>query len=287
MSKTQKLGRGLSALLGAPRPQSENYAGSVRNQIKLPLAYLKPSPHQPRSYFSEGHLQDLAESIKQKGILQPIIVRPGSEKDTYEIIAGERRWRAAQKAGLHEVPVIIRELSDADVIQVAIIENVQRTDLSAVDEARSYQRLIDEFNNSQEDVARMVGKSRSHVANILRLLSLPADVIRLLEEEKMTMGHARALIGTNNPSELAKRILAENMSVRDIEKLAFTKKKTAPNTRKISKNHDANTVDLERRISQSIGVPVLIKHKGNQGQLIIKYTSLEQLDDICLRFFNT
>lgn len=286
MSKTQKLGRGLSTLLGSPRPQSENYVGSIRSQTKLPLAYLKPSPHQPRSYFSEEDLQDLSESIKQKGILQPIIVRPGTEKDAYEIIAGERRWRAAQKAGLHEVPVIIRELSDADVIQVAIIENIQRIDLSPVDEARSYQRLIDEFSNSQEDVARMVGKSRSHIANILRLLSLPADVIKLLEEEKMTMGHARALIGTDNPSELAKRILAEGMTVRDIEKLSFTKKKVVPKNRKAPKNYDANTIDLERRLTQSIGLPVSIKHQGNQGQLIIKYASLEQLDDICLRFFD-
>ena len=285
MTRARGLGRGLSALLGEPRAHAGKPAEAElgRGGPKLPVAYLTPSPLQPRTHFPEEQLGELADSIRARGMLQPILVRPGRDKDSFEIVAGERRWRAAQKAGLHEVPVVVRELTDSEVIQVAIIENVQRADLSPIEEARSYQRLVDEFAHTQDDVAKLVGKSRSHIANMIRLLALPADVVRLLDEGRLTMGHARALIGTDDPSQLAQRILSEGLSVRDIETVAGAAKKT-PGKGKPAKTKDANTLDLERQLSHALGVPVAVQHTGRRGgRVVIKYSTLEQLDDICKR----
>jgi len=276
----------LSALLGEPRPRAEKpaQAEAGTGTPKLPVAYLKPSPLQPRTHFPDEQLRELADSITARGMLQPILVRPGKDKNSFEIVAGERRWRAAQKAGLHEVPVVVRDLSDGEVIQVAIIENVQRADLSPIEEARSYRRLIGEFGNTQDDVAKLVGKSRSHVANMIRLLALPKDVVHLLDDGQLTMGHARALIGTDDPSALAQKILSEGLTVRDIENLAHAAKKT-PEKGRVKRTKDADTLDLEKRLALDLGVPVSIQHGKRGGRLSIKYSSLEQFEDICLRLF--
>lgn len=291
MATTKGLGRGLSALLGEPRPKEEtsaevkqaaNEAGPVKPSNKVPVEFLKPSPLQPRRNFHEEEIKELAASLKEKGMLQPVLVRPAKGKDTFEIVAGERRWRAAQKAGLHEVPVIVRELSDAEVLQVAIIENVQRTDLSPVEEARGYRRLIDEFGNKQDDVAKLVGKSRSHVANIIRLLSLPKDVIQLIDEGKLTMGHARALITTSDPSALAKQIVDEGLNVREAEAAASSAKPKTGISKKVPK--DADTLALEKSLSDALGLSVSLNYKGKRGgTVVIRYKTLDQLDALCGR----
>lgn len=296
-AKRRGLGKGLSALLGdkprkpvtataypdlgekkkpfqetqAPRPQSQT----------LPIEFLNPTPLQPRRIFREAQLKELANSIKESGLLQPILVRPGQMKDSYEIVAGERRWRAAQKAGLHEVPVVVRDLDNQDVLQISIIENVQREDLTPVEEAQGYSRLINDFGHKQEEVAKLVGKSRSHIANLVRLLTLPKDVIRLLDERKLTMGHARALIGSDDPSALAKRILREALNVRDIEALAGSKKRAAKPGKKSAAVKDADTRALEKSLGQSLGLKVDIQHKGKGGKLVIHYQDLDQLEAVC------
>ncbi len=296
-AKRRGLGKGLSALLGdkprkpvtataypdlgekkkpfrraqTPRPQSQ----------MLPIEFLNPTPLQPRRIFRKEQLKELANSIRESGLLQPILVRPGQRKDSYEIVAGERRWRAAQKAGLHEVPVVVRDLDNQDVLQISIIENVQREDLTPVEEAQGYSRLINDFGHKQEEVAKLVGKSRSHIANLVRLLTLPKDVIRLLDERKLTMGHARALIGSDDPSALAKRILREALNVRDIEALAGSKKRTAKSGKKSAAVKDADTRALEKSLGQSLGLKVDIQHKGKGGKLVIHYQDLDQLEVVC------
>lgn len=265
MSK-KGLGTGLSSLLG-------EVVEATGGGETLPLELLQPGKFQPRQVFDEAALDELADSIANSGLLQPIVVRPIG--DRYEIIAGERRWRAAQRARLVEVPVIIRELDDERALELAIVENVQREDLDAVDEARSYQRLLDDFGHTQATVAGLVGKSRPHVANLLRLLSLPRDVLEMVQSGTLSAGHARALITADDPLALAKEATAKNLNVRQIEALA---KGSTPKTAPIEKSADVRL--LEEELSQHLGLSVDVKEKGKGGELKIKYASNEQLDEL-------
>ncbi|MFC7048038.1 ParB/RepB/Spo0J family partition protein [Emcibacter nanhaiensis] len=291
-AKSQKgLGKGLSALLGSTDREyaavEKGESAPARPDRELPIEFLKANAYQPRKYFDEEKARDLVESIREKGILQPILVRPkGAE--AYEIIAGERRWRAAQAAGLHKVPVIVRELTDGEALEIAIIENVQRHDLTPIEEALGYQRLIDEFGHTQEKLGKIVGKSRSHIANILRLLALPKKVQDMLMDGLLSMGHARALITAENPEKLAARIIEEGLSVRQAEKIAKeakgpkqpleTKSAVSPGAK------DADTLALENDLSESLGLRVQIDFQDNKGgEVRIRYKTLEQLDDICQR----
>lgn len=282
MARKTGLGKGLSALLGdedrpviAREPDEKSSPSS-----KLPIEFLVATPLQPRRYFDKVKLAELAQSIKQKGLILPILVRPGQKKDTYEIVAGERRWRAAQKAGIHEVPVIIRDLSNQEVLEISIIENVQRTDLTAIEEARGYSNLVNDFGHTQEEVATLVGKSRSHITNTIRLLTLPNAVIKLLETGKLSAGHARALIGTDDPLALAKLILAEGLNVRAIEDLAGAKKKSG-GKKSNKKIKDADTRALEKKLSEGLGLKTTVDHKGKGGKLVVHYKDLDQLEEVC------
>ena len=265
------LGRGLSSLIGETNIEL--------NVNKLSISDLISNKFQPRKTFDVESLQDLTNSIKERGIIQPIIVRISSEdKSKYEIIAGERRWLAAQKAGLHEVPVVITNIDDLKSLEFAIVENVQRNDLNAIEEARGYQRLIEEFSYDQEKVARFIGKSRSHIANFLRLLSLPETVIKLVEKRKITPGHAKILVGLNNVEFVANKIVEKKLSVRQAENFVkiFKIKKTS--TKKLK---DSNLQALENSIVEKIGLNVLIKNKkNNTGSLVLEYKDLDQLNKI-------
>ncbi|WP_138381207.1 ParB/RepB/Spo0J family partition protein [Luteithermobacter gelatinilyticus] len=289
-AKTKGLGKGLSALLGSTDREYSTLDGepALRPDRQLPIEFLRPNPYQPRKLFDEEKARDLVESIKEKGILQPILVRARGEED-YEIIAGERRWRAAQAAGLHDVPVIIRDLSDGEALEIAIIENIQRHDLSPIEEAMGYQRLMDEFHHTQEQLGRIVGKSRSHIANILRLLSLPETVQDMLADGQLTMGHARALITAEHPEKLARRIIDEGLSVRQAEQIARQAKTASTEPEKTASpasapQRDADTVALEQELSAALGLKVGISFQENKGgEVRIRYKTLEQLDDICAR----
>ena len=265
------LGRGLSSLIGESTLDT--------NINKLPISDLMSNKFQPRKIFDEESLQDLTNSIKERGIIQPIIVRMSADYDSkYEIIAGERRWLAAQKAGLHEVPVVITNVNDLKSLEFAIVENVQRHDLNAIEEARGYQRLIDEFSYDQEKVAQFIGKSRSHIANFLRLLNLPKVVLKLIEDKKLSAGHAKILVGLNNIEFIAKKIIEKKLSVRQTEKLVKIFK-TRVNTNKPRK--DPNMTNLESSITQKIGLNVSIKNKkNNKGSIIFEYNDIEQLNKI-------
>jgi ParB family transcriptional regulator, chromosome partitioning protein len=275
-----RLGRGLAALIGDAGDESAALA-RARGQKKIPLAFLRPNPRNPRQAFNEAELEDLTHSIREKGIIQPILARtvPGLA-DTYEIIAGERRWRAAQKAGLHEVPIIIVEADDRQALELAVIENVQRTDLNALEEALGYQQLEREFGYSQNELAKVIGKSRSHVANTLRLLNLPDKTKRLLAEGAISAGHARALLTIAGADAIAQRIVAQGLSVRDVEKIA---QKTAGRPRKTSEDKGSDTRALEKTLSDALGLLVTIAHRGETGEVRIRYKSLDQLDDLCRR----
>jgi len=271
------LGRGLSALLGEGASQP---APGGRNQRHLPVGQLEPSPLQPRRRFDPGELEALAGSIRSNGILQPILVRPHPARAGYfEIVAGERRWRAAQIAKLHEVPVLERALSDREVLELAIVENVQRSDLSALEEAEGYRRLTEEFGRSQEDLAAEVGKSRAHIANTMRLLKLPPSVKDLLLEGKLTAGHGRALLAAADPAALAQRVVALDLSVRQTEALA--QRPRAPARTRAPK--DADTRALEHDLGRALGLKVEIDHGPSGGKLVIRYRNLEQLDDLVRR----
>lgn len=275
------LGRGLSALIG---DEALPTRGEVQAQAKaartLPIAFLKPNRFQPRKTFATEDLNDLANSIREKGILQPILVRPTSEANVFEIVAGERRWRAAQMAKLHDVPVVVREMSDGESLEIAIIENVQRADLNAVEEAAAYQELIDKFDYTQDRVAQEVGKSRSHVANTIRLLKLPEPVKIMIRDGQLTAGHARTLIGVADPEVRAKEIVAGSLNVRQAEQRS---------AKKPAKSHagpakDADTKALESSLSNVLGLKVDIMHKGDTGgELRLFYKTLEQLDDLIRR----
>lgn len=282
----RRLGRGLSALLG---DDEEDYQELDRTKSprELPVEQLHPGRFQPRSYFDDDELNALVESVRSKGILQPILVRRDPvQSDTYEIIAGERRWRAAQRAQLHNVPVVVRDLTDQEALEIALIENIQRSDLSAIEEAEAYQRLIDEFTHTQDALAKVVGKSRSHVANTLRLLTLPEDVQKMVDKGELTAGHARALVGREDASILAREIAKDGMSVRDIESRVAAKN---PKPAKANKTpaKSADTIALERDLSDAIGMKVAIKLKGDEqsgrGTLSIEFKTLDQLDDVLRR----
>lgn len=248
----------------------------------LPVARLVPNPDQPRRHFDETALEELATSLSRQGLIQPIVVRPRG--DTYEIVAGERRWRAAQRARLHDVPVIVRELDDAQTIELAIIENVQRQDLNAIEEAQAYQRLAAEYGHTQEALARIVGKSRSHVANLLRLLDLPGPVQEALADGRLSMGHARALAAAADPEALSHEVIRRGLSVRETEALARGAKPRASRPGKLEyKGSDADVIALERQLGDQLGLAVGIVHGPGGGSVTISYASLEQLDMICQR----
>jgi ParB family chromosome partitioning protein len=276
-SRPRGLGRGLSALIGEENVPTRGEAAAKPTRT-LPVAFLKPGQFQPRKYFADDALADLAASIREKGVLTPILVRRlGPE--SFEIVAGERRWRAAQMAKLHDVPVVVRDLSDAEALEIAIIENVQRADLNAIEEAEAYNELMTRFTRTQDQVAQEVGKSRSHVANTLRLLKLPESVKAMLRDGRLTAGHARTLLGAADPEAMAKEILAGGLNVRQAEKRAAPKKKGGG-----QKNHDPNILSLEQSVSSRLGLKVHITHKGDKGgDVRISYSSLEQLDEITRR----
>jgi len=285
--KRRGLGRGLAALLGE---ETEDYAAldKLRQGKTIPLDLLSPGTQQPRRRFDEEAIAALAQSIREKGILQPILVRRIDGGDRYDIIAGERRWRAAQIAGLHEVPVLIRDLSDSDALEVALIENVQRQDLTSLEEAEGYQRLMDEFSHTQEALAKGVGKSRSHIANTLRLLGLPQKVKALLDAGELSAGHGRALLNATNPEALAKEVVRKGLNVRQTEALVRRqqkkKKPQAPSAQASSAMVDADTLALERDLSTLLGLRVAIRFHGSKGgELIVHYQTLEQLDNVLRR----
>jgi ParB family chromosome partitioning protein len=272
------LGRGLSALIGDEAAAVKGEPVAKKDTRTLPVAFLQPGQYQPRKTFDEQPLADLAASIKEKGVLSPILVRPIGA-DRYEIVAGERRWRAAQIAKLHDVPVVVRELADDQALEIAIIENVQRADLNAVEEGAAYDELITKFGRTQEDVAREVGKSRSHVANTIRLLRLPEQVKAWIREGKLTAGHARTLLSAADPEGRARELIAGEMTVRQAEQRSAVKKKPGGKPAK-----DPNIKDLETSISNRLGLAVQIIHKGDKGgEMKILYKSLEQLDELTRR----
>ncbi len=287
--RPSNLGRGLAALLG---DETEDYTtlDRVRTSKQVPIEFLHPGRLQPRRYFDEESLAALAESIRENGLLQPILVRRDPEQpDTFEIVAGERRWRAAQIAQLHEVPIVIRELSDAETLQLAIIENVQREDLSPLEEADGYRQLMEEFSYTQEAMASVIGKSRSHIANTLRLLNLSEPVRELLTEGKLTAGHARALLNAEAPESLAKKVVAKGLSVRETERLANQSKANGGATKaaRTPVEKDPNTVALERDLSALLGLKVSVTFRGSGGELTIHYHTLDQLDDVLHRLHQT
>ncbi|MDP1736798.1 MAG: ParB/RepB/Spo0J family partition protein [Caulobacter sp.] len=281
------LGRGLSALLG--ESDAENAAGSAAAAAgvrEIPIELIQRNPNQPRRRFAEAEIAELADSIREKGVLQPVLVRPApGMAGEYQLVAGERRWRAAQQAGLRAMPALVRDLDDKQVLEIAIVENVQREDLGAIEESLSYRALIDRFGRTQEEVAQVVGKSRPHVANALRLLNLPAEVQTMLADGLLSAGHARALIGSINPVALAQEVIDRGLNVRDTEALVkrgAPEKKSAPSaTRRQAKVTD--TLDLEESLSEVLGLAVDIRDQGGKGELRIQYTTLEQLDDLCRR----
>ena len=289
-----RLGRGLAALIGesADAAAAAAAAGVAldkgKGQKKVPTEFIKPNPRNPRKVFHDSDLEDLTNSIREKGIIQPILVRANSNTpDLYELIAGERRWRAAQKAGLHDVPVIVVDVSDQEALEIAIIENVQRADLDPIEEAAGYEQLIAEFAYSQSDLAKVIGKSRPHVANTLRLTRLPDSVKQLVHSGKLSAGHARALLSVKDPEAIAKRVVERGLTVRDVEKLAQDETEGhAPKATKSKPEKDSDTRALERALETLLGLSVTITHGKNGGELKIKYTTLDQLDAVCRRLGN-
>ncbi|CAD7049136.1 chromosome partitioning protein ParB [Pseudorhizobium endolithicum] len=278
----RRLGRGLAALIGQmDQPLPVDVGPRAINPDRLvPIEHVDRNPRNPRRQFDESDLQDLASSIRQHGIVQPVVVR--SVGDRYEIIAGERRWRAAQLAGLHEIPVIVRDVDDRTALEIAIVENVQRADLNPLEEALGYDQLIAEYGYTQNDLGGIIGKSRSHVANSLRLLKLPEPVRNMLASGALSAGHARALITTSDPVSLARTIVSKGMSVRDAERLAQhdIKAQSEPAAPK-PEQKDSDTLALERSLSDALGLDVKINHKGGTGQVRINYRNLDQLEEIC------
>jgi ParB family transcriptional regulator, chromosome partitioning protein len=281
-----RLGRGLAALIGdmAAEPSVDRPS---RGQRRVPTAALRPNPRNPRRAFPNTELDELVASLRERGIIQPIVARPVSgAADAYEIIAGERRWRAAQRAGLHEVPVVIIEANDAEALQLAIIENVQRADLNPLEEAEGYRALIEEFGNTQDEIANIVGKSRSHVANTLRLLKLPEAIKSYIHAGKLFAGHARMLIGQPDAERLAEEIVTHGLNVRQVESLAreATERGKSRRARAVrGAGRNANLIALEKRISDALGLAVTIKEAKRGGVLSIHYRSLDQLDDVLRR----
>ncbi|MDZ5697419.1 ParB/RepB/Spo0J family partition protein [Chelativorans sp. M5D2P16] len=278
----KRLGRGLAALIGEmDKPASEEQE-TVRADRFVPIEFISPNPRNPRRNFAETDLADLAQSIREHGIVQPVVVRPSPAEGRFEIIAGERRWRAAQRAGLTEIPVIVRDVDDKAALELAIVENVQRSDLNPLEEARGYQQLMDDHNYTQADLGQVIGKSRSHVANTLRLLRLPPAVSDLIVDGSLTAGHARTLVNVEDPAGLAKRIVEQGLSVRQAESLAGAPEQAEKGGGSSGrKEKDADTLSLERLLSDHTGLKVTINHKEKGGELRIAYRTLEQLDELC------
>lgn len=285
-----RLGRGLAALIGeigeadtGARPQPQGRGSGVR---RLPIEHVKPSPRNPRRAFLEEGLDELAASIREKGIIQPIVVRALKGESTFEIVAGERRWRAAQRAALHEVPVVVLELSEREALEVAIIENVQRADLNPVEEAQGFEALMSEFGYNQGDLARVIGKSRSHIANTLRLLKLPSSVKAYLADGRLTAGHARALLAHDDPERIARDVVERGLNVRDVEALAKARATitgAAPGAGKAKavQGVSADGRALEKRLGDALGLKVSLDEKGEAGELRIRYATFDQLDALC------
>lgn len=296
-SEKRGLGRGLSALMAdiepdaqMPSDQPQSDGNTPRGDRLIPVEQISPNPDQPRRHFAQSALDELAASIREKGIIQPLIVRlDPADQSRFQIVAGERRWRAAQIAQLHELPVIVRQFDDTEVLEVAIIENIQRADLNAVEEAQGYRQLMDRFGHTQAQLAQAMGKSRSHLANMMRLLQLPDEIQVMLQNGDLSAGHARALITADDPLALARRAVKENLSVREVEKAAKSSKLTKSTARKPKLSEkDADTLILESDLSRILGMGVVIDHDtaAGGGKLSIKYKDLSQLDDL-LRLLNT
>ena len=279
-----RLGRGLAALIGDVGTESS--AERPRGQRRAPTTSLRPNARNPRRNFSEDELDELTASLRERGMIQPIVARPvRGAPDAYEIIAGERRWRAAQRAGMHEVPVVIIEATDEESLQLAIIENVQRSDLNPLEEAEGYRALVEDYSHTQDDIAKMVGKSRSHVANTLRLLKLLPSIRAYIFKGKLDAGHARMLIGQPNAEKLAEEIVARGLNVRQVEEIARQEsgRNGKPLSRKRSAEKNADTLALEKRLSDALGLVVSIDARGESGVVSIRYGTLEQLDDLAQR----
>lgn len=293
------LGRGLNALFGdvaveapvlasqggaSPAPAATASGEAVQH---IAIGAIRPLPGQPRRHFDEAAIIELADSVATRGLLQPIILRRAPDGQGYQLVAGERRWRAAQRAGLHQIPALVRDLDDAATYEIALVENIQRQDLNAIEEAGAYRRLIDDFGHSQEALAKLVGKSRSHAANLMRLLDLPASVQTLIGDGSLMMGHARALIGADGAEAIARRVVKEGLSVRAVEALVRTEKgggRKAPVVESAGPNRDPDIVAVERHLSELLGIGVAIQYAGEgKGALTLKFGSLDQLDMICQR----
>jgi ParB family chromosome partitioning protein len=297
--KNRRLGRGLSALMGEPdaeqalhTPDDSQEKSPSSGATTIPIENIRPNPNQPRKAISEDDLKSLVESISEKGIVQPILVRPiKGHTEQYEIVAGERRWRAAQRARLHDIPALIRDLSDLETLEIGIVENVQREDLNPVEEAQAYRQLIEDHGHTQNDVAKAVSKSRSHVANMVRLLSLPESVLKYLTAGLISAGHARAIATAPNCENLAQIIVEKGLSVREAELLARESQEKSDPKKKSAKTSkaekDADTRSLESDISERLGLNVDIRHGSKGGEIRVQYKTLEQLDDVCRRLGNS
>ena len=275
------LGRGLSALMGESEAGAQPGAGGAR---EIPIELIAANPDQPRTQFDEVELEELVQSVRARGVLQPILLRPAPGRaGEYQIVAGERRWRAAQRAGLKAVPAVVREVNDQETLELALIENLQRSDLNAMEEAAAYASLIALSGGSQEDIARAVGKSRSHVANTLRLMQLPGNIQELVRQGRLSAGHARTLIGAADPQGLAQEIMGKGLSVRDAETLARKASAPAADAPKPAPRKSNDTLSLERDLSERLGLQVQIRDKDGKGEIRIHYADLEQLDEVCRR----
>lgn len=287
-SERRGLGRGLSALMADVdvKPANDPTPGQRKTEATIDIALISPNPEQPRRQFSEEALADLANSIQEKGIIQPLILRknPG-DSEGYQIVAGERRWRAAQRAKLHEVPAIVRDLNDVEVLELALIENIQRDDLNAIEEARAFKQLMERFGHTQEKLASALGKSRSHIANLLRLLNLPETVLDMVIDGAISAGHARALLSVDAPIDVAKQIVSKGLSVRDIERLGKSRAQKSEIKPSEGQEKDADTAALEKDLKAALGMKVSIEHKAGTeaGTVQIRYKNLEQLDEVCRR----
>jgi ParB family chromosome partitioning protein len=282
-----RLGRGLAALIGDVGEETKK-TERARSQRRVPVEFLKPNPRNPRRDFAETELEELAASLRERGIIQPLVVRPvRGSADRFEIIAGERRWRAAQRAGLHDVPIVSVEVTDDEALQLAIIENVQRADLNVIEEANGYQALINDFGHSHEEIAKVVGKSRVHITNTLRLLKLPERVLEHICSGKLSAGHARVLVGRADAEQRAQQIIEQGLNVRQVEewmRAGDTERPAAATNGKAAKSgKSADTVALERRVSDALGLRFSIEHRGEGGVVHVQYRSLDQLDEVVRR----
>ncbi len=280
--KRKQLGRGLSALLGDGAKELADFSSSKTDRT-VAIAQLTPCPFQPRRNFADVQIAELSQSIREKGILQPLVVRPKPGSDGYEIICGERRWRAAQMASVHHVPVVVRDLTDQEALEIALIENLQREDLLALEEAAAYQRLMAEFDHTQDAMAQSIGKSRSHVANMVRLLNLPDGVKAMLADGRLSAGHGRALLGAKNPADLAATVVKNGLNVRATEALVRRKGETKPSKPATVAPKDADTLSLERELTDALGLKTKIHAKGAGGEIRFSYASLDELDGLIAR----